>query len=209
MSVASRRATDACRLPKMGDRARIDRVGLGALADGLGDGLEHDQIGLHYLERSPQLVEPSASARNNETLTIGRTATSRRSFKMSIPHMMSMATRPCLSELAGGLRRLFGFDGTAGGVLGSRTVLRPEGNRTRPPPRLACYASRLAVGAVRACNGFLGRLSNEPAEFLAENIWEPSLAQLKKKDRARIAGAAKEVWRDVMKCGLRCQRGGR
>src|SRR5262249_17272594 len=69
MSVASRRATDACRLPKMGDRARIDRVGLGALADGLGDGLEHDQIGLHYLERSPQLVEPSASARNNETLT--------------------------------------------------------------------------------------------------------------------------------------------
>jgi hypothetical protein len=49
-----------------------------------------------------------------------------------------MATRPCLSELAVRPRRLFGFDGTAGGVPRLHTVLydlREDGHPPATAPR--------------------------------------------------------------------------
>jgi hypothetical protein len=49
----------------------------------------------------------------------------------------SAMTRPCLSELAARPRRLFGFDGTAGGVPGSQTVLDDLGVDGHPPATAA------------------------------------------------------------------------
>src|SRR6516162_6994237 len=78
---------------------------------------------------SPALVRGTANCS-----PLGRTATSRVSFETSIPTVIfSMATRPCLSELAVRPRRLFGFDGTAGGVPGSQTVLEDLGVDGHPP----------------------------------------------------------------------------
>src|SRR5215471_21264242 len=85
-------------LAEVGDHAGIDRVGLGALADGFGEGadlrrvgdrnrqagpgegrnydrleaaggLEDDEVGLHNLETRHEVVEPGTSARDSETLT--------------------------------------------------------------------------------------------------------------------------------------------
>src|SRR5262249_8293598 len=85
-------------LAEVGDHAGIDRVGLGALADGFGEGanlcrigdrhrqtgrcqcrhhdglettgsLEDDEVGLQHLEAGNELVQSGAIARDNETLT--------------------------------------------------------------------------------------------------------------------------------------------
>ena len=117
------------RLGEVGDHRGIDRVGLGPLADRLGEGadlrrIDHDDRqprrsqrrrrhglkaagGLQRHERGApapaagaQLLQPGSVARDHKRSPLGRTATSKRSFETSIPTvMLSMATRPCLIGL--------------------------------------------------------------------------------------------------------------
>src|SRR6516225_701559 len=96
--VAQRPWCDAGRFAEVGDHAGIDRVGLGPLTDGLGEsanlrrigdrhrqtsccqcrhhdgletsgGLEHDEVGLQYLEAADEIVQSGTIARDDETLT--------------------------------------------------------------------------------------------------------------------------------------------
>src|SRR6516165_9550292 len=98
------------------------------------------RFGFNTLRRATRSASPAPVRETAKRSPLGRTATSRRSFDTSIPTVIfSMATRPCLSELAVRPRRLFGFDGTAGGVPGSQTVLDDLGVDGHPPataPRL-------------------------------------------------------------------------
>jgi hypothetical protein len=143
--LAARLPLDAGRLAEVSDHLGIDRVGLGALTDGVGEGADLRQVGDRHgqagparaatttvskppvasstmrlafstLRRATSSSSPAPVRATTKRSPLGRTATSRRSFETSIPHMvLSMATRPCLIELAVRPRRLFGFDGTAGG----------------------------------------------------------------------------------------------
>src|SRR5262245_49422897 len=92
------------------------------------------RLGFRTFRRATRSSSPAPVRGTAKSSPLGRTATSRVSFETSIPTVIfSMATRPCLSELAVRPRRLFGFDGTAGGVPGSGTVLDEDGH----PPATA------------------------------------------------------------------------
>jgi hypothetical protein len=102
---------DTRRLAEVGDHSGIDRVGLGALADGLGEGADPRRVGDRNRQAGPSEgcnydgLEAAGGLEDDEVgakrSPLGRTATSRRSFDTSIPTViLSMATRPCLSELA-------------------------------------------------------------------------------------------------------------
>src|SRR5262249_9198499 len=95
------------------------------------------RLGFSTLRRATRSSSPALVRATTKRSPLGRTATSRWSFDTSIPTVIfSMATRPCLSELAVRPRRLFGLDGTAGGVPSLPTVLedlRPDGH----PPATA------------------------------------------------------------------------
>src|SRR5262249_59632760 len=93
------------------------------------------RLGFSTLRRATRSSSPAPVRATTKRSPLGRTATSRWSFDTSIPTVIfSMATRPCLSELALRPRRLFGFDGTAGGGASLPTVLDDLREDGHPPP---------------------------------------------------------------------------
>jgi hypothetical protein len=118
--IGQRPRDDAGCFAEVGDHVGIDRIGLGALADGRGEGadlrrvgdcvrkagpcegrnddgleatggLEHDEVGFQHLETGYEVLKPGAGARDGKTLTTWTQATSRRSFDTSIPQVTVIA----------------------------------------------------------------------------------------------------------------------
>src|SRR5262249_20500643 len=129
-------------LPRVGDRNRQAGPGEGRSYNGLQatGGLEHDEVGLQNLETRHEVVEPGTSARHGKIFTTWTHGNIEAVLRYIVPTViLSMATRPCLSELAVRPARLFGFDGTAGRVPSLATVLevlREDGHPPATAPRL-------------------------------------------------------------------------